>query len=475
MVEVAYWTLSDHRATGAQGMAISIEFLQDVNPTDGYLNFLEGEVGILSVRVHLGGAAIATDIVEITSALTPTFDSATLSAVDITNGYVDFHFSSIYSQNQNFSFDVELLDAGSSQKEAVSDNIFIDMFAPPDPDDVSVLNQSNDPSSYDYIDANEYGAGIQIGVSWTSGVSVGDTITVLDGTNQVDYTVTASDVAAGSATISMAAFDYQGDYTFRAKITDAAGNSSFFTTVDQWINRNQSPTGTVEVVGTPLVGSTLTADTSGLDDPDGLGTFSYQWYNADLEITGATSSTYVPIGGEVYVYVEVTYTDGIGVLERVTSSQSETIRAVNNPAVGRPTIVSDISNGLYLGADLSTFYEPDGIDTSTITYQWLRNGVAIVGATDDIYKAQSADVGANISVEVSYTDNADFIGYDTTLTSAATLVSSLNAPPNAAPNAVETLWGMQVLIGSSNSYGSNTHKVIDPDRKSTRLNSSHVF
>ena len=40
-----------------------------------------------------------------------------------------------------------------------------------------------------------------------------------------------------------------------------------------------------------------------------------------------------------------------------------------------------------------------------VTYQWMRNGVAISGATGSTYVLTQADVGAQITARGSYTDN----------------------------------------------------------------------
>ena len=61
---------------------------------------------------------------------------------------------------------------------------------------------------------------------------------------------------------------------------------------------NTLATGRPTIIGTPAVGESLTADTSDIDDVNGLtsATFSYQWTRDDgsteMDITGATSSTY---------------------------------------------------------------------------------------------------------------------------------------------------------------------------------------
>ena len=57
---------------------------------------------------------------------------------------------------------------------------------------------------------------------------------------------------------------------------------------------NSPATGAPAITGTAQVGETLTANTSGISDADGLSnaTFSYQWLADDTAIQGATGSTY---------------------------------------------------------------------------------------------------------------------------------------------------------------------------------------
>ena len=80
----------------------------------------------------------------------------------------------------------------------------------------------------------------------------------------------------------------------------------------------------------------MTADTSALDDADGLGTLSYQWKADGTNISGATSSTYTLTQAEVgkAITVAVSYTDGEGTSESVLSAASAAVTNTNDPVSG---------------------------------------------------------------------------------------------------------------------------------------------
>ena len=53
---------------------------------------------------------------------------------------------------------------------------------------------------------------------------------------------------------------------------------------------NSSPTGSISIIGTTKDGNTLTADTTNLDDADGLGILSYQWNRNGTSIKEQTQT-----------------------------------------------------------------------------------------------------------------------------------------------------------------------------------------
>ena len=97
------------------------------------------------------------------------------------------------------------------------------------------------------------------------------------------------------------------------RVTFASGNT--------FSNTNNLPTGSVTISGTAIVGNTLTAVTSKISDDNGLGDFSYQWFQDGLEIVGATSKTFIvtqdEVGGDLSVVAN--YVDGAGNFESLTS------------------------------------------------------------------------------------------------------------------------------------------------------------
>ena len=95
---------------------------------------------------------------------------------------------------------------------------------------------------------------------------------------------------------------------------------------------NSPATGQPTINGTAQVGQTLTVDTSGISDADGLDnvTYSYQWLSSrDTEIDGATSSTYTFQSSDngKLIKVRVTFTDDAGYDESLTSEAAVAVAA----------------------------------------------------------------------------------------------------------------------------------------------------
>ena len=192
---------------------------------------------------------------------------------------------------------------------------------------------------------------------------------------------------------------------------------------------NSAATGAPTISGTAQVGETLTADTSGIADADGLDnvSFSYQWLADDTDIAGATGSSYTLTNsdeGEA-VKVRVSFTDDAGNEESLTSEATDAVEArPNSPATGAPTISGTPQVGETLTADSAGIADEDGLDNAAFTYQWVADDTDIAGATGSSYTLVADDEGKAVNVRVSFTDDE---GNEETLTSAAT--SAVAAAP----------------------------------------------
>ena len=224
----------------------------------------------------------------------------------------------------------------------------------------------------------------------------------------------------------------------RCPFTDDASNGETLTSaatdaVAAAPPENNEATGAPTVSGTAQVGETLTADTSGIADSDGLSnaTFTYQWLADDADIAGATGSTYTlveAVEGKA-IKVQVSFTDDAGNDESLSSAATDAVTAAptpNNPSTGAPTISGTVQVGETLTADTSGIADTDGLTSVTYSYQWLADDADISGATGSTYTLTDSDEGKTVKVRVPFTDDG---GNDETLTSAATDAVAAAEPP----------------------------------------------
>jgi uncharacterized delta-60 repeat protein len=191
---------------------------------------------------------------------------------------------------------------------------------------------------------------------------------------------------------------------------------------------NDAPTGSVTLIGTPAQGETLLADPSTLGDPEGLGTFRYQWQADGLDIEGATDDSLLLSQDHVgqAISVVVRYTDGSGQQESVISAATEPVADVNDALTGQVSIVGVAAQNQTLSAETDQIADLDGI--VAFSYQWQADGVDIEGATDSTLLLTQNLVGQAITVVV---DALDTLGTSTPLSSAPTdPVAEVNDAPS---------------------------------------------
>ncbi len=166
---------------------------------------------------------------------------------------------------------------------------------------------------------------------------------------------------------------------------------------------NVRPTGTLALSGIFKQGYTVMAEPD-IQDGDGLGTLSFQWYRDDIILAGQTSRAYVLREADVgkIISVRTNYVDAEGKIESMTSSNGVPVLNLNDPGA------LAIGGASQVGAQLTAaLIDADGI--GAVSYQWQSSPDGLVWK--DIASAASRSllidtetVTLQVRVSASYID-----------------------------------------------------------------------
>ncbi len=191
------------------------------------------------------------------------------------------------------------------------------------------------------------------------------------------------------------------------------------------------------ISGTTTVGQTLTASTgSWTATPD---SYTYQWRRAGVDISSATSATYLLAAADAgnAISVAVSSVKSGYASRTAVSAASASVAASGSSSfttTGTPTISGTPTVGQTLTANPGTWAPtPD-----SYTYQWNRAGSAISGATGSTYALVSADTNQTLTVTVTAVKS----GY----TSASATSASVSV--SAAGSASFTSAGTPTITGT---------------------------
>jgi Ca2+-binding RTX toxin-like protein len=191
-----------------------------------------------------------------------------------------------------------------------------------EPTQGKVLTATNDVVDPDGIDPSS------VAYQWQRQLPDGTWVNIVGATG-ANYTLIQDDVDAGHV---RAVLNY----------TDLGGTSEQIASDSIPVaNVNDAPTGAVTITGEAREGQLLTAAVDTLADEDGLGTLTYQWMADGVAIQGATGATFTLTPDQVgkAITVVVSYTDGYGTPERVSSPASSVVvngNAGNDQLSGGP-------------------------------------------------------------------------------------------------------------------------------------------
>ena len=177
---------------------------------------------------------------------------------------------------------------------------------------------------------------------------------------------------------------------------------------------NSPATGAPTVSGTAQVGQTLTANTSGVADPDGLSNvqYEYQWLADDSEIAGATGYTYTLVAADEgkAIRVRVSFTDNAGNEESLTSAATAAV------AGAQPTEPPAKPTGLSATAS-----------NNSVTLTWNDPGDDSITGYVILRRVRENDVGGEFSVLVPDTGSATTTYTDDTVAASTTYTYRIKA------------------------------------------------
>ena len=228
------------------------------------------------------------------------------------------------------------------------------------------------------------------------GLTIGDNLYVVRTSGNTDYPV---DISIGAYPV--------GEYQFWSQ--DQSDNRwSEEGSITVTAAANNPATGLPAISGNAVEGQTLTCDTSGIADADGLGAFSYQWYRGVAVISGATASTYTLVNGDVgsAIHVDVSFTDGQSNSEGPLSSTNTAV-VTAAPDTTDPVITllgsSNITiahGSTYTDAGATAVDDTDGDITGNIS---VTGSVDTNTLGDQVLSYDVSDAAGNAATTVTRT------------------------------------------------------------------------
>ena len=238
----------------------------------------------------------------------------------------------------------------------------------------------------------------QVGETLTASTSgIGDADGLTNATFSYQWLAGGSDIAGAAGSTHTLTYSEQGQtIQVRVTFTDDAGNAESLTsaaTAQVEAKPNTPATGAPTISGTPQVGETLTASTSGIADQDGLDdvSYSYQWLAGGTDIDGATGSRHTLTASQQgqTVQVRVSFTDDAGNAESRTSVATDAVAAKPVPLTASFGNVPDSHTGSGEFTFNLSFSE-----NFPLSYRTLRDHAFTIDG-GDVTRAQRKVPGSN--------------------------------------------------------------------------------
>ncbi|GAA5511071.1 DUF4347 domain-containing protein [Novipirellula caenicola] len=296
------------------------------------------------------------------------------------------------------------------------------------------------------------------------------------------YSRTASTAAAAQSAIRQLVFDPTENQaavgtatstTINITVADASTDHSKNIVVDA-TSINDVATGKPAIVGVAAQGQTLSADTSGIADADGLGSFVYQWTRDGSAIAGATASTYTLSAADVghAMRVSVSFTDALGSAEGpLVSNATANVVGVNTAPVMTNTHVTVVSGQRSeFGSNVfrSNAVDIDGDALTAVLVTPPASGSLTVDPSGQFVYTSDSGFTGTVSFQWKANDGASDSNVATVVINVLPAAIPLPPPPSTTPEP-DTRPEPEVDDGNSDSEND-----ADNDSESETANVSNV-
>ena len=219
---------------------------------------------------------------------------------------------------------------------------------------------------------------------------------------------TIKDQKVKSSKSNIKQHNHAKNYVTKQKNLSSTTNSTVNTKSNN--NTDSENTGFAAIEDVPLI-----VDLSSVTDADGMGTVSVQWQISNdnkkwTNISGATTQSFTP--REIHVgsrlRVVISYVDGQGNLEPLTSPPSTPVKNVNDKPTGSARLIGSSVEDSALVVDTSNIADEDGIGGFDISWQRSSSKSsweAYPAAQSEVLRLTQNQVGFSFRAVVSYIDS----------------------------------------------------------------------
>ena len=219
---------------------------------------------------------------------------------------------------------------------------------------------------------------------------------------------TIKDQKVKSSKSNIKQHNHAKNYVTKQKNLSSTTNSTVNTKSNN--NTDSNITGFAAIEDVPLI-----IDLSSVTDADGMGTVSVQWQISNdnekwTNISAATTQSFTP--REIHVgsrlRVVISYVDGQGNLEPLTSPPSTPVKNVNDKPTGSARLIGSSVEDSALVVDTSNIADEDGIGGFDISWQRSSSKSsweAYPAAQSEVLRLTQNQVGFSYRAVVSYIDS----------------------------------------------------------------------